>query len=110
MIEFFSVIIIITLWINGLYILIKDGMILGFISQWKQDLINKITHLPQTSYWVAILLKPIMTCRPCMSSVHGIIVYMLCVISLGVKFSFAILLLTLICTVPIVYLTTKIIK
>ncbi|HWB64863.1 MAG TPA: hypothetical protein VG603_15205 [Chitinophagales bacterium] len=60
-----TLIVIISLFCNGLYIITRPGMIFGFVSY-------RLELLALKYYWFTFAYKPLLGCIKCMASVWGI--------------------------------------
>lgn len=61
------------LWIAGVWTLFRPEMIFGFLADWMEYFLRKWFGKDRAEY----IMKPIATCPPCMSSLHGSYVWLL---------------------------------
>lgn len=65
MLEFIGLLIIGSFWIWGVNFAFREGQVFGDIGIYIRD------------YWPKGIYKPLIGCMPCMSSLHGILIYAL---------------------------------
>ena len=90
----------------GLTVMQKENMLLHFITAWSNKFFapEKITW---AKYYLAWALKPVYRCPPCMSSIHGAIVYILVSHLFNSPISVLTWLIIAGCSVPIVYILNE---